>query len=94
MMAYIAIDTRRVWPVCLSRHDVEPMLLDQALRDRGSSAIKFRRSVTGFAKKNNGCIAKGVEEGAKFFYLVRRRERFAKSANDPSVPLALCARPF
>lgn len=41
----IAVDLRRVGPVCLDRHDVETFLFDQLARDPGAHAVELGGAV-------------------------------------------------
>ena len=60
--AHPAVDAIGVGPVCLDRHQAEPLLGDERLRQLGAQAIELVRAVAGLADENQARAAQGVEE--------------------------------
>ena len=57
----IAIDTRRIRPICLDRDDIEPVPFDQPARDLRARAIELGCSVGCFAEQHDPCVSKAVK---------------------------------
>src|SRR5450759_320342 len=81
VVADVVVDACGVGPIRLDGNDIEPMLLDQAARDRRAGLVKFRRAMARLPKKDEFRIRKTVEECAKLVDLLRRGEGFTKGAN-------------
>lgn len=60
--ANLAVDGRRIGPVSLDCDDREPLLLDQAPRNRIAGAVEFGGAVAGLAEQNDAGIGEAVDE--------------------------------
>lgn len=81
-VAHIGIDARCIRPVRLDGDDGKAVLFDQALRDRGTGTIKFRRTVGGFAEEHHLGVCKAVEHGAEGLFIGNRRQSFPMLAHE------------
>ena len=82
--AHVAVDACGVGPIRLDGDDFEPVLFNQAARDRCAGLVEFRRAMARLPEKDNLRIRKTVEICAKFIDLIWRRKGFAMGANDGS----------
>jgi hypothetical protein len=71
VVADVAVDTCGVGPIRLDRDDIEPVLFNQAARDRRSGLVEFRSAMARLPKKDNLRIRKTIEICAKFVDFVR-----------------------
>nr|WP_244532347.1 hypothetical protein [Methylocapsa palsarum] len=82
VVADVAVDPRRVRPVCFNSYDVEPMLFNQAPRDRGAGQVELRSAMRRLAEKDDFRIPETIESLAEIRRLLGRRQRLATSVND------------
>jgi hypothetical protein len=95
VVAHVAVDPRGVRPIRLDGDDVEPVLLDQAPRNRGAGPVELRRAMSRLAEEEELRIRKTIEKLAEILRPVRRRQGLAKGANDRSSLIgALGAKSF
>ena len=79
-MADIAVDPRGIGPVGLDRDDVEAVIDDQALCDRGAGTVEFRSAVRRLAEQHHLGVTKAVEKRAEFVSALRRRKPLCMAA--------------
>lgn len=84
MMPDVGIDARSVRPIRFDGDDREAVLFNEATSDRCTGSVELRRAVSGLAKKYEICIAKAVEEGAKFLCALGRWQGFKVGPKRPS----------
>ena len=68
-------------PIRLDSDDIEPMLFNQAARNRRSGLVEFRSAMACLPQKDDLRIRKTIEICAKFIDLIGQRKGFAKAAN-------------
>ncbi len=73
----IAVDPRGIRPVGFDRDDVEAVVDDQALRNRGAGAVELRSAVRRLAEQHHPRIAEPVEQFAERLGVLRRRQFLA-----------------
>ena len=76
-VADIAVDPRRIGPIGLDRDDIEAVIDDQPLRDRGARPVEFRGAVRRLAEQHHAGIAEPIEEPAERLAVFRRRQWLA-----------------
>ena len=61
-MSNVVIDARRVRPIALNGDEREPLAIDEFARDSLPHTIKLGGAMSGFAEKNDACIADPLEQ--------------------------------
>jgi hypothetical protein len=94
-VTHIGVDAGRIGPIGFDGNDGKAVLLDQALRDRGTGAVEFRSAMGRLAEKHDFGIGKAVEHSAERIFIGNRRQGFPMLAHkidgflDGGVVLAL-----
>ena len=81
LMPDVAIDPRRIGPVCLDCHDIESMPLDQPAGDLRPGAVELRGAVGRLAQQHDASIAEAVKHCAERG-IIRLRQRLSGFANE------------
>src|SRR5215217_5437055 len=78
-MAYVAVHGGRIGPVRLNGDDDEAVLLDQPMRNCGTSAVELGGAVAGLAQQHDPAVTKAVEQLPKCG--IKSRERLGSLCN-------------
>ena len=71
MVADVAVDACGVGPIRLDGNDAEPVLFDQAARDRRAGSVELRRAMSRFPEEDDLRIREAVETRAELLRVIR-----------------------
>ena len=71
VVAHVAVDACGVGPIRLDRDDIEPVLFNQAARDRRAGSVELRRAMSGFPEEDDLRIREAVETRAELLRVIR-----------------------